>query len=144
MRHDPIEHQFVEFIPPNLDQGVMYISIPYATAVHLCACGCGNKVITPLSPAEWQLIFDGDTVSLHPSVGNWDFPCRSHYFVRRDQIQWAPAWSEARIRAGRQADAEALDDYFAGGSGLPEAPQMSTASRGGLWQRLRAVVRRAR
>ncbi|MFC4855982.1 DUF6527 family protein [Actinophytocola glycyrrhizae] len=24
--------------------------------------------------------FNGETVSLSPSIGNWSFPCRSHYY----------------------------------------------------------------
>ena len=29
----------------------------------------GNKVVTPISPADWQLFYDGDTVSVTPSIG---------------------------------------------------------------------------
>ena len=67
----------------------------YATTTHLCACGCGNKVVLPLSPADWQLYFDGERVSLTPSIGNWQFPCQSHYWIRRNGIFWADRWSEA-------------------------------------------------
>jgi hypothetical protein len=35
----------------------------------------------PISPADWQLAYDGDTVSLTPSIGNWGFPRRSHYWI---------------------------------------------------------------
>jgi len=38
--------------------------IEYATAVHKCACGCGKEVVTPLSPTDWKLIFDGKALSL--------------------------------------------------------------------------------
>ena len=71
MRRTSIDHEFVEFIPSELQEAVLYVSIPYATAVHQCACGCGNKVVTPISPVDWQLLFDGETVSLTPSIGNW-------------------------------------------------------------------------
>jgi hypothetical protein len=84
-----VEHRFVETAPDNLDDGVVYVSIPYATALHRCACGCGTEVVTPLSPGGWTLIFDGRSVSLHPSIGNWNFPCRSHYWIRHGRIQWA-------------------------------------------------------
>jgi hypothetical protein len=36
---------------------------------------------SPLSPTDWKLTFDGVSVSLHPSDGNWSFPCRSHYRI---------------------------------------------------------------
>jgi hypothetical protein len=43
-----IKHKFVEFIPKEREEGVLYVSIPYATAVHNCFCGCGLKVVTPI------------------------------------------------------------------------------------------------
>jgi Family of unknown function (DUF6527) len=81
---------FVESIPTELDDATIYISIPYATAMHKCCCGCNNIVVTPLSPTDWKLIFDGDTVSLDPSIGNWTYPCKSHYWIKRNRVHWAP------------------------------------------------------
>jgi len=66
-----LTHEFVEYVPAELADGVLYISIIYRSAVRRCACGCGNKVVTPITPADWQLPYDGDTVSLTPSIGNW-------------------------------------------------------------------------
>ena len=74
-----LEHRFVEFIPKNLEDNVIYISIRFSTAVHNCACGCGIKTVTPLSPTDWKITFNGKSVSLYPSIGNWGFPCQSHY-----------------------------------------------------------------
>ena len=34
-----------------------------------CACGCGTGISLPLGSAEWKLEYDGETVSLRPSVG---------------------------------------------------------------------------
>lgn len=112
MRETVVSPEFVEFIPADLQERTLYISIPYATAVHLCACGCGNKVVTPVSPAEWTMIWDGDSVSLSPSIGNWQFPCYSHYWIRRNTVKWAPAWTHAEIAEGRRRDAEDLESYF--------------------------------
>jgi hypothetical protein len=81
--------KFVEFIPRELEANTIYISIPYATAIHNCCCGCGGRVVTPLSPTDWQLIFDGRSVSLKPSIGNWRFQCRSHYWIRNNRVIWA-------------------------------------------------------
>src|SRR4029078_7622427 len=47
-----IRHEFVEFIPELLDEGTLYVSIPYATAAHLCCCGCAMKGVTPISPTD--------------------------------------------------------------------------------------------
>ena len=112
MRRTSFKHEFVEYVPADLADGVLYVSIRYETAVHLCACGCGNKVVTPITPADWQLLFDGDTVSLTPSVGNWGLPCRSHYWIKRDQVRWAGAWSDEHVAMGRERDDQGRADYF--------------------------------
>ncbi len=83
-----LRHQFVDYIPQKLDSGVIYIAPEFGTVTHLCCCGCGNEVVTPLSPKDWKLIFDGDTVTLHPSVGSWSLPCRSHYWIRQNRAVW--------------------------------------------------------
>lgn len=99
-----LRHEFVEFIPETLSQGVIYVSIPYATAAHLCCCGCGNEVNTPISPTDWTLHFNGEAISLEPSIGNWGFECQSHYWIRADRIKWAPKWSKSKIEATRARD----------------------------------------
>lgn len=58
-----IEHRFVECIPDFIESGVLYISITYATAMHLCVCGCSREVVTPFSPTDWKLLFDGETAT---------------------------------------------------------------------------------
>jgi hypothetical protein len=116
MRRASVSHEFVEFIPSELDEGVVYVSMPYATAVHRCACGCGNRVVTPISPAQWRLMYDGESISLTPSIGNWQFPCRSHYWISHNRIRWSGQWTAEEIAAGRLRDAQDLEDYFAGRS----------------------------
>ncbi len=105
-------HEFVEFVPEQVEDGVVYISIPYATAIHRCACGCGQEVVTPLSPTDWKIIFDGKSVSLDPSIGNWSFDCRSHYFIRGNRILWCDKWSKDRIDLGRAQDAGRKENYY--------------------------------
>jgi|SRR6478735_12758351 len=107
---------FVEFIPRELAAGELYISIPYATATHLCACGCGERVVTPLTPSDWKLIFDGERVSLSPSIGNWSFSCQSHYWIRENEVEWAPSWSRERIALGRRRDRQAKNASYAAAS----------------------------
>src|SRR5687768_3446048 len=104
MRRSSIVHEFVEYIPEALKEGVLYVSIPFATAVHSCCCGCGNEIVTPLSPTDWKLIFDGQSVSLDPSIGNWSLDCQSHYWIKRDAVRWAPSWSRRQIEEARTAD----------------------------------------
>jgi hypothetical protein len=48
------------------------------------------------------MTFDGESVWLRPSIGNWSFPCRSHYWiVRAGQVRWARTWSEEEVRSAR-------------------------------------------
>jgi hypothetical protein len=100
-----MQHMFTDIIPDTLEDGVVYISIPYATALHLCCCGCQSEVVTPLSPVDWSLTFDGQSISLSPSIGNWSFPCQSHYWIKRDKIRWDRRWSRTEIEASRSANA---------------------------------------
>src|SRR5947208_573898 len=111
-RGNNITHKFVEFIPSDRQDGVVYVSIPYATAVHNCCCGCGNKVVTPLSPTGWKLTFDGETISLYPSIGNWNFPCQSHYWIIESKVKWARKWTKKEIERGRQQEARSKDGYY--------------------------------
>jgi hypothetical protein len=107
-----LRHQFVEYIPSPLANGVLYISTAFAIAVHKCVCGCGNEVVTPLSPTDWTLEFDGLSVSLDPSIGNWSFACQSHYWIARNRVVHAPSWSKERIASGRQRAARAAAQYY--------------------------------
>lgn len=88
-------HRFVEHIPDCLEEGVIYISIDFCTAIHLCACGCKKEVVTPISPDGWALTFNGKSISLFPSIGNWSFPCQSHYWIKQGDIVWVPQWTQA-------------------------------------------------
>jgi hypothetical protein len=54
MRHHTLEHRFVRNAPRELEPGVLYISMEYATAVHSCCCGCGERVVTPFTPTDWR------------------------------------------------------------------------------------------
>lgn len=97
--------RLVTAIPELPESGVLYVSVEYATTLHLCACGCGHEIVLGISPDDWKLCWDGQTISVSPSVGNWSLPCRSHYFVRRNCVQWARPWSDEKISRGRAADA---------------------------------------
>jgi len=98
------ELQPVEFMPKDLAPGVLYVSERYGTAAHLCACGCGEKVRTPLGPTEWRVTPYPDGPTLMPSVGNWQRPCRSHYFIINGGVEWATDWTDAQVQAGRESE----------------------------------------
>lgn len=105
-------HKFVEFIPDTIEDGVLYISIEYATAVHKCACGCGKEVVTPLSPTDWEITFNGKNVSLYPSIGNWSFECKSHYWISKSKVKHAKRWDESEIEFERKKDAQSKRDFY--------------------------------
>jgi hypothetical protein len=128
-----IRHEFVEFIPKVRDRGVLYISIPYATAVHDCFCGCGHKVVTPISCVGWVLTYNGEAVTLWPSVGNWGFPCRSHYFIRNDTVVWAADMTEEMVQQGRARDRVAREHHF-GEAAL--VPPVTRKNKRGIWARI--------
>lgn len=84
---------YVPHFPEKLEGGVLYVSEEFKSAAHLCCCGCGEEVITPLNAANWRLSKSGGKVSLFPSIGNWKYPCKSHYWIRNNRIVDAPPLS---------------------------------------------------
>jgi hypothetical protein len=105
-------HAFVDYIPARLDPDTIYVSVQHAVVAHNCCCGCGLEVVTPLGATDWRLTFDGDTVSLHPSIGNWSFPCRSHYWITNSTIRWAPRLDPHAVERARQIDRALEAQYF--------------------------------
>lgn len=98
------EHVFTSTVPEMLEKEKIYVSIKYNTAVHLCACGCGEEVVTPLARTQWKVTYNGETVSLHPSIGNWSYKCKSHYWIKEDHIVWAEVWSDKQIKRNRMLE----------------------------------------
>jgi hypothetical protein len=97
-------HEFADQIPEALSEGKLYVSMRFGVAIHLCACGCRKQTVTPIAPDEYKLIFDGETITLHPSVGNWNFPCGSHYLICKDQVIWVDDWTADQATAFRARD----------------------------------------
>lgn len=91
-------------MPSPLQPGVLYISQKYRTASHLCACGCGERVVTPLSESRWKIIAGDAGISLYPSIGNWNYACRSHYWIWHGKIEWSGQMSARRIASIQNRD----------------------------------------
>ncbi len=104
MKLEHITLQRVEFMPKQLEPGVLYVSEKFGAMAHLCACGCGAKIRTPLGPTEWSLKETACGPSLWPSVGNWQQACKSHYIIDGGQIIWCGTWTPEQIMAGRRAE----------------------------------------
>lgn len=102
----------VEDMPEMLSQGVLYVSDEYEIACHLCACGCGSKVFTPLGPAEWAVTVRSGKPSLWPSIGSWALPCRSHYWITNGQIHWSTSWSDEQVESGRRFESAQRERHY--------------------------------
>lgn len=120
-----IRAEFVEAIPRSIEDGVLYVSHEYETAIHKCCCGCGQEVVTPIGPTDWKVTSDGDAISVHPSIGNWSFPCQSHYWIDHGRMRWAERWSAEQIKYGRERDRRAKQIQYG-----------ERDTRPGFWSRL--------
>ena len=145
MRQTVLRPQLVEFIPEQLEDGVLYISQRYGTAMHRCCCGCGSEVVTPLGPASWALEIVNGGITLYPSIGNWSLPCRSHYLIRQGKVVWARDMSREEIEDGRFRDQRLRDVHFAdvnrGKETLKDSRSITQHSddwRARLWRAIRA------
>lgn len=107
-----LNHIFIDTIPDELEDGILYISTRFRLTAHSCCCGCKNKVITPLSPARWKMIFDGKTISLSPSIGNWNFDCQSHYWIKNSEIIQARKWTDDEIGEGKDYERKKRAKYY--------------------------------
>ena len=107
---DRFKLQKMEYMPTQLEPGILYVAEAFGAAAHLCACGCGTIVRTPLN--RWHLKESKDGPSLDPSIGNWQEPCQSHYWIECGEVRWAPAWSPDQIEIGRRHEEERLRTYY--------------------------------
>lgn len=135
VRVDRLRHRFVGEIPDKLAPGELYVSLEHSTAAHSCCCGCGSEVVTPLSPAFWKMGYDGEEVSLTPSIGNWSYECRSHYFITRGRVEWAGSFDDLEVEAVRERNAVIRERHYMQPGEEPPVV--------GLLHRLAAAVRRA-
>ena len=101
---------FVDSFPAPMEPGTLYVSAKYSTAGHSCACGCGNEVVTKLSPAKWKIIYDGH-ISLEPSVGAIALPCNSHYFITHGKVDWHRGLTANQSVRAREADRRSVEEH---------------------------------
>lgn len=112
MKTERFRLERVGYMPKKLEPSILYISQEFQTAAHLCACGCGVKIRTPLGPTEWSVRDTESGPTLRPSVGNWQQNCRSHYLITNGKVEWAGQWSEQKVLAGRAAEQSRREAYF--------------------------------
>jgi hypothetical protein len=141
MKQSAFTPEFVETVPEQLEEGRLYISVRFRTASHLCACGCGSRVVTPIRPPKWKFTYDGENVSLFPSVGRWKLPCRSHYWIREGKVDWARQYTDREIEGVARKDARDLHAYYSGDHDQDQDMQDTEETAGffsRLWARLKS------
>jgi hypothetical protein len=146
LRHNHLEHRFVHYIPEQLEPGIIYISMDFATAAHSCCCGCGEQVITPFTPTDWKMTFDGETVTLSPSIGNWNSACQSHYFIVGNRVVEAEPWIDKKGARKRKFGKEKWQNHLdqkIQSEGDPSAqPAPSISRRLALWTEINRRLKR--
>lgn len=128
-----IKLQRVHYMPKELNPGVLYVSQEFGVAVHLCVCGCGTKIRTPLGPTEWAIQETDAGPSLHPSVGNWQQACQSHYWIYRGEVRWAAKWTPEQIAAGRRGEEQRRHAYY------DALDRQRGGTLGGFWRWVKGV-----
>lgn len=99
-------------MPKTLEAGTLYVSEEFGAVAHLCACGCGAKIRTPIGPTDWKFENTSSGPTLYPSIGNWQQTCRSHYWIRRGKIVPAPDWTDEEIHVGHAAELKRDRAYY--------------------------------
>lgn len=130
-----VSPQWVTSFPTPMRPGILYVSTEYNSCGHLCACGCNNEVITPLSPAHWRLTYDGETISLAPSIGNGSLACNSHYWIHRNEVEWSRPLTPSEFSRAHLRDRRTLEECV-------EAQSAASAGHRFLQALMRRVARR--
>jgi hypothetical protein len=120
------EPVFLDRFPDEMAAGELYISPRFSLAGHLCPCGCQQEVTVKLSPARYQVTFDG-TISLYPSIAATALFCNSHYFITRGEVDWHSQLDENQRARAKDRDQRAVE-------------QLRAAERPGIWGKLRRFI----
>jgi hypothetical protein len=146
VRLQRIQHQFVEFVPEKLEPGKLYVSAWSTTPRTTCApAGAAYEVVTILGPADSSITYNGRGVSISTSIGNSNFPCKSHYWIEDNRVLWESrmtpqltAFSRARDKAAkaREYGRPARRSGYTAGAGTNGSAQLASVneeakSRGG-------------
>ena len=87
------KHEFGEFIPDELDQGTIYISIRFATSSHLCICGCGARLQRLSAPRIGNLYLMGRRFRWTPR----------RLEIRMQLSQYRRTVGESYVRLGKES-----------------------------------------
>ncbi len=87
-------------------------------------------MVTPIRPREWRMLWDGEAVSLYPSVGNKRFTCRSHYWLKNNLISWLPPFTDRDL---------GLDNPDLGRAPIITDERVEKSKALGFWARVRGL-----
>lgn len=90
MRVTEFKTVFTTGITSYLEQGKLYVNENYKVVRRLCPCGCGSLVQTPIDGSDysWQYTNHNGKITLRPSIGNFELPCKSHYYITENRVEW--------------------------------------------------------
>lgn len=101
MKTNKFKVEFVDKIPSNLKDGILYVCISCNVIVHRCACGCGKRTVTPIDKKYgWVMKYDGQAITLRPSIGNFSIACRSHYYITDNNVEWLERYQQKDNKKG--------------------------------------------
>jgi hypothetical protein len=131
MRSTEIIPSFVDSYPDVLKEGVIYVSERFSQATHLCCCGCGTQIVTSLKPAKWSLYKSPDgSITIRPSIGNSNSPCKSHYYITSNVVEWEMPMTPASTNRARRLDqADLLRTYGPRATGQTEELEATPGAR---------------
>ncbi len=75
---------YVDTLPlkKDMEEGIVYVSERTWQSSHLCACGCGDEILTPLVRGGWKhVVNEKDEITLFPSVTSES--CDSTYSINQ-------------------------------------------------------------
>lgn len=82
--------EFLKYIPNDIDDSKLYISLEFGCAIFMCPCGCGHKAVLSLRPFwedAWDIEINEDKVSFSPSILSG--VCKSHFYIKNNKVEWA-------------------------------------------------------
>jgi hypothetical protein len=97
--------------------------------------------VAPFTPTDWKMTFDGETISLRPSIGNWTLKCRSHYVIDRGKVIEAGPWSDEQVEAERRRDRTAKARFYGEPPKVePSVQPVPPKEEPGFWRRVWARI----
>ena len=87
-----------------------------------------------IGPAKWQLSTTSNgRITLYPSVGNWKYACKSHYWIEKNRVIDAGQMEEYEIEAVQRRDRRDRKRYIAKANAKSEQERS-------VWGRIRSIA----